>query len=309
MDWVSALLAFLDDRYAESLYPISKPIASALGLRRLSDHFPSFCFAAFAFQSAFVISGIISPYISRHYKSLPKRTRYQWRVKSASQLNALTVLIMGYTCFHSPVLEQDKVYGWDASVGRLSAVAMGKISRQTYFRRDSQIPIFSFLWDTIEVVVAGGEIAFMIHGFACLCIFSLGFKPFVAYFIPRSLIWEASTPFLNIHWWLDKTGRTGSTIQLINGIVLLSTFFCVRIVYGAYVTYHFWQALYSARDTMPLPVLITYIVGNGVLNILNWIWLSKMVSAITKRFTAKDEKVAPKADGNIDQVVEKAKDL
>jgi hypothetical protein len=31
---------------------------------------------------------------------------------------------------------------------------------------------------------------------------------------------------------LDKTGRTGSNFQLLNGITLLVTFFGVRIVYG-----------------------------------------------------------------------------
>ena len=31
---------------------------------------------------------------------------------------------------------------------------------------------------------------------------------------------------------LDKTGRTGSTIQLANGVFLLSAFFGVRLVYG-----------------------------------------------------------------------------
>ena len=41
-----------------------------------------------------------------------------------------------------------------------------------------------------------------------------------------------STIFLNIHWFLDKTGRTGTTLQLINGFLLLATFFVVRIVMG-----------------------------------------------------------------------------
>jgi hypothetical protein len=31
---------------------------------------------------------------------------------------------------------------------------------------------------------------------------------------------------------LDKTGKTGSRLQLVNGIALLSTFFCVRLVWG-----------------------------------------------------------------------------
>lgn len=58
-----------------------------------------------------------------------------------------------------------------------------------------------------------------------------------------------STVFLNFHWlgplspyvkskphpslrFMDKTGQTGSMLQLVNGIVLLSTFFGVRLAYG-----------------------------------------------------------------------------
>jgi hypothetical protein len=33
---------------------------------------------------------------------------------------------------------------------------------------------------------------------------------------------------------LDKTNNTGGTFQLVNGVFLVLSFFCVRIVYGGY---------------------------------------------------------------------------
>lgn len=68
-----------------------------------------------------------------------------------------------------------------------------------------------------------------------------------------------STVLLNNHWcvrivcdrvemtqyylsftrrFLDKTGRTGSTTQLLNGVFLISAFFGVRIVYGGILVCH-----------------------------------------------------------------------
>lgn len=78
-------------------------------------------------------------------------------------------------------------------------------------------------------------------------------RPFLAYYCNHCLLWEVyvqptraspsasmlttqnthrSTIFLNIHWFLDKTGRTGSPLQLVNGIFLLGAFLGVRIIYG-----------------------------------------------------------------------------
>ena len=32
---------------------------------------------------------------------------------------------------------------------------------------------------------------------------------------------------------LDKTGQTGSPLQLVNGLILISTFACARLGYGS----------------------------------------------------------------------------
>ncbi len=61
-----------------------------------------------------------------------------------------------------------------------------------------------------------------------------------------------STPYLNIHWYgnhlrpffasdvtvcrmLDKTGQTGSRLQLVNGLILISTFALARLAYGSFI--------------------------------------------------------------------------
>ena len=97
-------------------------------------------------------------------------------------------------------------------------------------------------------------------------------RPFLQYFSPRFLLWELSTPFLNIHWFLDKTGRTGSTFQLINGVLLLFSFFFVRIVYGWYTNIAFWRVMFQIRHEVSIPWWLVFMAAHAVLNTLNLIW-------------------------------------
>jgi hypothetical protein len=40
----------------------------------------------------------------------------------------------------------------------------------------------------------------LLVGVACLFVYSGSYRPFLSYFGCRFLLWELSTPFLNIHW-------------------------------------------------------------------------------------------------------------
>lgn len=98
---------------------------------------------------------------------------------------------------------------------------------------------------------------------------------------------------MNVHWCLDKLGKTGSTLQYINGIILLSTFFGVRICYGWYMvrlvvnrlnestlisvytdlqSYGFMHTLWEVKDQVPKVFTYTLFAGNIILNSLNLFW-------------------------------------
>ena len=62
------------------------------------------------------------------------------------------------------------------------------------------------------------------------------------YYGPVFILYELSSPALNIHWFLDKLDMTGSRLQLYNGILLLTTFFSCRLVWGT------WQTIYVTQD-------------------------------------------------------------
>lgn len=75
---------------------------------------------------------------------------------------------------------------------------------------------------------------------------SLSQRPFVNYYAPVFVLYELSSPFLNIHWFCDKLEMTGGLVQLINGIFLLISFAGCRLVYGTYASYTVLSDIYKA---------------------------------------------------------------
>ncbi|KAH8117182.1 DUF887-domain-containing protein [Phellopilus nigrolimitatus] len=251
------------------LEDVSRPLAHGLGLTKLPAHFPILVGSAVFFWAVHiaVAPALSSAFFPGSYGRLKTaRDRNNWNIRVVSLVHALVIIPLALRSLDFPALNADRVFGWDPRVGTLTGIACGY-----------------FLWDTLESVIHLSEIGFVVHGLACFFIFSLSFKPFIAYYVPRFLLWELSTPFLNIHWFLDKMGRTGSTLQLINGLCLLGTFAGVRLVYGSIQSYAFYQTLFVNKDDIAFIMILTYGVGNVILNGLNVIWFRKMVIALRKR--------------------------
>jgi hypothetical protein len=134
------------------------------------------------------------------------------------------------------------------------------------------------------------------------------------------ILYELSSPFLNFHWFFDKLDMTGSLPQLINGIMLLCTFFGCRLVWGTYqslrVYQDLWAAVHFSGNTshpfpssdaslstpsnnimhyvttlpagtfqhVPVYLALLYFASNLVLNALNFYWFNQMIEALRKRF-------------------------
>ncbi|KAG5985232.1 hypothetical protein E4U55_000055, partial [Claviceps digitariae] len=129
-------------------------------------------------------------------------------------------------------------------------------------------------------------------------------RPFVNYYGCIFILWELSTPFLNIHWFMDKLDMTGSRAQLYNGFLLLFTFFSCRLVYGTYQSVRVFDDIWAAIDnnpsgsslnsvamgfasqdsTVPLWLGAVYLASNLTLNGLNLYWFIMMIKAVRKRF-------------------------
>ncbi|GAA6044136.1 hypothetical protein JCM8097_002788, partial [Rhodosporidiobolus ruineniae] len=102
--------------------------------------------------------------------------------------------------------------------------------------------------------------------------------------------------FLNAHWLFDKLKLTGSKAQLINGVLLVTTYISARLLFGTYNSYRMWRILlplssdtsFGAHQARATPMWIRglYLFLNILMNGLNFFWFRLMLLALRKRFVA-----------------------
>jgi hypothetical protein len=124
---------------------------------------------------------------------------------------------------------------------------------------------------------------------------------------------------------------TGTTLQLVNGVALLATFFSCRLVWGTYQSYAVFRDIWNAMNNEPLSTFgaaakaldvtlparyattmtyvtetttvppwlaLIYLSSNTTLNCLNFYWFSKMIDALRKRFDGSDQKKSEAAESD-----------
>ena len=245
-----------------------QPACDYILLPKLAQHLHVLLLSACFYHSIYIISSIVSPYFS-HYRALDRRTKVNWDIHAVSMVQAIVILYLIYRVYVYDVdIRKDKIFGFSNYAGDVYATACG------YFLWDALISTYYISWFGF---------GFVFHGIASLQIFLFSYAPFLQYWGPAFLLFEASTPFLNIHWYLDKVGMTGSRLQLVNGLLLLITFFLVRGVWGWYMAYDVFSSLYYARERVNWTLSSIYFFSNMSLNFLNIYWFKKMIDALRKR--------------------------
>ncbi|KAF2812748.1 DUF887-domain-containing protein [Mytilinidion resinicola] len=295
-------------------FPIPAPPALANLVKPAADffHFTTLplhiheLILAFLFYTC--VNVYFAPWISSHlfpriYGGFNRRTRLNWNVHivslvQSSLINIFALWVMWVDKERAAMTWPEKIWGYTGASGMIQAFAGGY-----------------FLWDlcitSMHVHIFGwGMLA---HAISALFVFSLGYRPFLNFYGSTFILYELSSPFLNVHWFCDKLNLTGSTVQLYNGMALLFTFFCSRLLWGSYQSVRVFYDIYRAftsemRDVpidwaaepslnpdtdimrfagnrpMPLWLAVTYLGANIILNGLNWMWFGRMIETVRKRF-------------------------
>lgn len=254
-------------------------VGRKLGYKTLADHIHEVFFSYLFYDTIYRLSGIISPLISKGYRSLSHRTQINFDIHVPSLVNCLFLLAISYPLFGDPVLALDKVSAYTPYSGFVAAMACGY-----------------FLWDSViclRYIRLFGP-AFAAHGVAALIVFSQGFRPYILYYAPHFLMFELSTPFLNVHWYATHlpAGTFPSWVVPVNGFFLMSTFFGARIAWGFYQAFYFALEVFSAKNLSVVPLWLPsfILLSNIVLNLLNIHWFSKMIQMAVRMFGSKSAK-------------------
>lgn len=221
------------------LRSVAEPFARSFNLPALSDHVHEILLAFTLFQS---INSVISPALSRHllpqfYNAFDQRTKINWNVHVVSFVQSTVINVLALWVIFTDEERKhenasERVYGYTGACGLITALATG------YF-------LFDLMMCVLHFKVFG--VGMFFHAVSALWVFSFGFRPFVNFYAPNFILYELSSPFLNIHWFLDKLNMTGSRAQWYNGMILIGTFFSCRLIWGtwqsAVVFADMWKAL------------------------------------------------------------------
>ncbi|KAI9796560.1 MAG: hypothetical protein M1833_006124 [Piccolia ochrophora] len=289
-----------------------QPTANLVGLSTLPFHVHEILLAFLTYQAIFVIA---APAVSRRlapktYESLSFGSRVNWDVHVVSMVQALFINACALWVIWTDVERtrmswQERLWTYTGATGMVQAFAAG------YFLWDLMVSVMHFR------ILGPGS---LVHAISTLLVTSIGFRPFANYYGLNFILYELSTPFLNIHWFLDKLGMTGSRIQLYNGLMLVATFGGCRLIWGTYQSVLIYQDVWTAwtsdvptgekyaplpgatveevlrhqQQSMPTWLAGSYLGANTILSVLNFYWFERMIAAVRKRFDPKGEAKAEK---------------
>lgn len=209
------------------------------------------------------------------YESMSPKQRAGWNMRMTSSVHAILSCALAFTAImahDAPTDPEERIYkSWDAA-NFVLAMSTGY-----------------FVWDThlciAQYKTFGPE--FLFHGVMCLIAYTGALTiPYIQYYGCVFLIFEASTPLVNLHWMLDKAGMAGHPLQLANGALLLLVFFLIRIIYGFYMTYFHitdGMAAWGQATSAVRPLIVGYITINSSMDLLNVYWFYGMVRSVKSR--------------------------
>ncbi|KAK4693583.1 hypothetical protein P7C71_g3847, partial [Lecanoromycetidae sp. Uapishka_2] len=300
-----------------SINVLSQPIADRFSLQTLPLHVHEILLGLGVYH---VIFTYVSPVLSRcffpaTYPRASLHTKINWDIHVVSMFNSVFICSLALWVLlgdeeRKKMDAEERIWGYTGAMGMTQAFAAGY-----------------FVWDTwasalyLEVTGPGA----LAHAVSALTISSLGFRPFANYYGIAFILYEMSTPFLNMHWFLDKCNMTGTSFQLYNGIVLLVTFLASRLVWGTYQSLRMYQDIWLVSQTagssaknwyssgpvspsreplgsmrfagkraLPPWLPLVYLGSNTLLTLLNFYWFWRMIAAVKKRFPPPPPKGDPK---------------
>ncbi|KAJ2449385.1 hypothetical protein GGF42_004786 [Coemansia sp. RSA 2424] len=274
--------------------PEAQNLCALVGLPRLAPYWPALFAFAGLFQLLRLSSNAFSSLVfGAKFDSLTSRQKYDWGIRVVSQVHAIVVILLAIPIFFKQELIDDKLFGFNSYAAWVYSVVCG------YSIRAHGLSIGSayFMWDICVSIGDAKKLGagFILHAFASFGVYILSFRPSLQYYGASFIMFEASTIFLNMNWWMDKLGMTGSRLQLYNACALLFLYLTVRLLFGVYMSYKLFADLNANGADMPIYLCYFYRIANASIILLSYYWFYLMIAAVRKRFSpskiAKDIKI------------------
>ncbi|KAJ7965035.1 Transmembrane protein 56-B [Quillaja saponaria] len=225
-------------------------------------------------KMVYEITQLISTLYFKSYSSLSKIQHIEWNSRAISTIHAIFIATMSlYFVFCSDLFSDHQT----ASIITLQSSSLSMFSLGVsvgYFLADLGI-IFWFYPS-----LGGSE--YVIHHLLSLAAVAYamltGEGQLYTYMV---LISEATTPGINLRWYLDTAGMKRSKAYLINGVVIFFAWLVARVLLFIYMFYHVYLHLDQVEQMHTAGQLLVFFVPSA-LSVMNLVWFGKIIRGLRK---------------------------
>ncbi|OAY67271.1 transmembrane protein 56-B [Ananas comosus] len=221
----------------------------------------------------------VSPLFFKGYNGLNKMQKIEWNNRGFSTFHAfVAAAISFYLTVISDLFKEDassvliidrKSWLSDAIFG----ISLG------YFLSD----LVMILWLFPSL---GGKEYVLHHGLSMYSILLALLSGKAHLYILMVLFTEATTPFVNLRWYLDVAARKSSNIYIYNGVALFFGWLVARILLFAYFFTHIYLHFDQVKTIFPLG-FYSLITVPPMLALMNLFWFWKIFKGMVKTLSKK----------------------
>ncbi|XP_042478424.1 TLC domain-containing protein 4-B-like isoform X3 [Macadamia integrifolia] len=228
----------------------------------------------FACKMAFDITQLISAYYFKSFAALTKIQRIEWSNRGISTFHAIFITIMSlYFVIFSDLFSDHRLAG--LVIFRSSTLSTFILGVSVgYFLVD--LGMIFWFYPSL------GGMEYVLHHLISLVAVAYsmlsGEGQLYTYMV---LISEATTPAINLRWYLSTSGMKRSSAYLVNGVVIFFAWLVARLLLFTYIFYHVYLHSHQVMQMQPLVRLMVFGVPS-VLFIMNLLWFAKIVKGLKK---------------------------
>ncbi|XP_073281378.1 uncharacterized protein [Primulina huaijiensis] len=228
-----------------------------------------------ACKMVYGLSWLIGAVYFKSYSGLSEYRQIEWNNRAMSTLHAIFITNASlYFVFWSDLYSNDKFVG-PITLRRstLSSFTLG-VSTGYFF---SDLGMIFWFYPSL------GGMEYVIHHLLSvvgLCYAMLtGEGQLYTYMLSIS---EATTPWINLRWYLDEAGMKNSSVYLTNGIIIFISWLQVaRILLSVYLFYHVYVHYGQVKQMHTTGVMLLLVVPSA-LSVMNLIWFGKIFKGLKK---------------------------
>lgn len=228
----------------------------------------------FMCKIAYDITQFISLYYFKFYASLTKIKQIEWNNRGISTAHAIFITAMSlYLIFFSNLYSESHDSNITLRSSNLSNFSLGVSIG--YFITD--LAMIFWFYPLL------GEMEYVCHHLLSLCAITYAVMTnegqIYTYMV---LISEATTPLVNLRWFLDTGGMKRSNTYLMNGVLMLILWLVARILMFVYLFYHIFLHYDQIEEMHTFGYILVFAVP-GALTIMNVMWFGKILKGLRKQ--------------------------